>query len=184
MRFLLVVLMLCFAGISGEAFALEDARFRAVQTCIQQTRAPGSYAMSTYSAVPHVVAHDGATGQGVRNVNDCLNDRYQVQYGADGVPWTDAVVQDDDAAKKCRRNRNWGYVGTVVISAGAVAALGGDYAWVAGLTGVAVGARAVNNKYQTCMAAAGGGPRRSGEINLSCNGGGGVMHSGDGYCLN
>ena len=183
MRWLLVALMLCFAGFSGEAFALEDARVRAVQTCIQQTRAPGSYAMSTLSAVPHVVAHNGATELGVRNVNDCLKDRYQVQYGVDGVPWTDAVVQNEDAAKKCRRARNWGYAATVVISAGAAAAIGGDYAWVAGLTGVAVGASAVNNRYQTCLAAA-GGPKRTGKINLSCNGGGGVMHSGDGYCLN
>ena len=183
MRWLFVALMVCFAGFSGEAFATEDVRMRNVQTCIKQTRAPGSYAMSTFESLPVVVAADGGTEQGARDVNDCLSDKYQVQYGIDGVPWTDAVVQDDTAAQKCRTNRNVAIAVGLVLGAGAVAATGGEYAVAGALLGGGIGAAAADSKYKACMAAA-GGPKRSGEIYLACNGGGGVMHSGDGYCLN
>lgn len=183
MRWLLVAFITCFAGISGEAFATEDARMRNVQTCISKTRAPGSYAMSTYSAVPSVVVGSGGTDQGASSVNDCLNDLYQVQYGADGVPWTDAVVQDKTAAKKCRRTRNTKIAVGVVLGAGAAAATAGEYAVAGALLGGGIGFAAANNQYKACMASA-GGPKRTGEIYLSCNGGGGVMHSGDGYCRN
>lgn len=182
MRFLVLTLFAYLVGFSGEVAALEDSRIRNVQTCISQTRAPGSYAMSTYSAVPSVVAAQGGTEQGVRDVNDCLNDKYHVQFGADGVPWIDGVVQDEAAAKKCRRVRNTKIAIGAVLGAGAVAATAGEYVLAGALLGGGIGARTANNQYQACMAAA-GGTTRSGEINLSCRGAGGVMHSGDGYCL-
>lgn len=51
-----------------------------VRQCMVQTRAPGSYGVFLNRAVPVVQADLGATEAGVRKVNDCLQDLYNVQY--------------------------------------------------------------------------------------------------------
>ncbi|WP_299353967.1 hypothetical protein [uncultured Shimia sp.] len=121
MRILTTALVFAVAGIAGKTFAMDNSAIQAVRSCMSETRAPGSYAMSTADAVPTVITASGGSERGAHNVNDCLQDRYSVQYG------TREAVQ--------------GY----------------------------------SDIY--------GGNAQDVAINTACVGGGGVMHSGDGYCL-
>lgn len=87
-----------------------------VRTCMVQTRAPGSYGVFVSRPVPVVQAELGGTERGARHVNDCLQDRYSVQYSlleTGTVASAESVsAQPAIAANACPRHAGVLYAGS------------------------------------------------------------------------
>lgn len=175
-------LALAFA-IAGSAAFAQNATVD-VQHCMKRTGAPGAYAVSTGSDVPQVVPSTRGTQQGAILVNDCLLDRYQVQFAAvdHGAEVEAAVVTDAD---QCLRVRNRRLIVGTLLTVGTVAALGGgDAAIVGGVAGTAAGVRGVNKRYRDCLNTA--ETQRSTGTGLvfidDCGRGSNVVQGGSAYC--
>ncbi|THH36019.1 hypothetical protein E4Z66_13210 [Aliishimia ponticola] len=86
------------ATLGGAALA-DQAVQGQVLNCTARVHAPGSYEVIRSSAtVPSVQPAFGGTIRGAANVNDCLRDIYQVQYGAAAYGGAESAP----SAKECK----------------------------------------------------------------------------------
>ncbi|MBY5933865.1 hypothetical protein KUV51_12715 [Tateyamaria omphalii] len=133
----LIIFALTFLSANGAA-ANENAG--PTQTCIAQTGAPGTYLLAADArGLPRVTPGQGATAAGARNVNDCLADVFQIQYGARQRAVATTSGQSGFASNRgdrCARILNRS------------AATAGTYAFGAALAAGAVGAAAQASVYQ------------------------------------
>lgn len=178
----------CLAYVAGFAALCASSSIAAtgnnaavVQSCIQQTGAPGTYETTSGASVPQVVAGPRGTVRGAAAVNDCLNDAFQVQFGATGSVET-ARVETNGIS--CREERNAGVVAGLILTAGTVGILGGtDGAVLGGVVGSVVGIRGLNKQYHECAARRGNENIGSARIpNYRCGHGAAPLQGGNGYC--
>jgi hypothetical protein len=74
---------LLLAAVAGLAFgttASANTAKSVTNQCIFETRAAGTFSVAARSTPPVVTAGEGASALGAANVNDCIQDKYQVQY--------------------------------------------------------------------------------------------------------
>ncbi|WP_353314964.1 hypothetical protein [Shimia sp. NS0008-38b] len=92
---------------NGNSAAVSATVVGQVQRCMAKTRAPGSYGVFLDRSFPVVQAEIGGTSVGVHNVNDCLQDLYNVQYSVAGLDVGSTApvqsTQKDVAAAGCPR---------------------------------------------------------------------------------
>lgn len=171
------------AAVTWGSVAAANTVDAVVQSCVQTTGAPGAFVVQVGDGAPQVSPGIGATAAGAAVVNDCLLDRYQVQFAAvqrGSVAPTDVQA---DAIAECRRIRNRRVATTVAIAAGlavgvdttaaaATAAAGAGYtSWRAGRT------------YRDCVADASVPQAQSGiALIRNCGRGSNVFQGGSAYC--
>lgn len=96
----LTVIFAALAGLAVTGAAHASTAQSVADQCIFETRSGGAFSLSTSGSVPQVSAGAGATASAAHNVNDCIKDKYAVQYGSgtgitaredDGTNWYNAV---------------------------------------------------------------------------------------------
>jgi hypothetical protein len=78
MKYTAISALLAYATLAGAASASTAQDI--TNQCIVETRAGGAFSVSSSGGVPQVSAGEGATLSGAHNVNDCIKDKYAVQY--------------------------------------------------------------------------------------------------------
>ncbi|MBO9400325.1 hypothetical protein [Shimia sp. R9_3] len=163
-----------------QVMADETLVVQQISQCIVDTGSQGAYKVTEFDKVPVVVADAGGTERGARNVNDCLQDNYNVQYdnGAFGVADGNKVASGPDV---CQQERIQGFViGTVVI--GAInASLGGNFFAGAAL-GNALTWGTIQRDYRECVRREGGAKYAGVEFHSGCSRHSDVLHGGAQYC--
>ncbi|MGX9351247.1 hypothetical protein ACS3QZ_08595 [Shimia sp. W99] len=153
---------------------------------MKETRAPGSYAYIQTGGVPRVGAADGGTERGAHDINDCLQDRYSVQYGSNaGVVRTSSGSGNEvPAASQCKTTRNQQKVIGGVLTAGVFAVAGATGAGALFWGGVAAGVTG-NREYRDCLDRAGvtrRGSEKQEHGHFVCSRSSKGMYGGSGYC--
>ena len=87
-------------GLSASV-ATADTAQNVVQECVRQTGAPGAYAVAEKQNVPQVSPAAGGTQAGAARVNDCLLDKYQVQFSAGQIVAANPAAVDPEVAARC-----------------------------------------------------------------------------------
>ncbi|PSL20173.1 hypothetical protein [Shimia abyssi] len=155
-----------------------------VRACMKATRAPGSYAVNQAAAVPSVVVSNGGTERGARDVNDCLQDKYAVQFGAKSATGSSPASGENKSAAQCKTTRNQQKAAGGVLTAGTFVAAGAVPAAAIFWGGVAVGVTG-NREYRDCLDRA-GVKRQAQEVgtygHFVCRNSSGGIYGGNSYC--
>ncbi len=172
-------------GFAGAASA-ESTQF-IVDTCIKETRAPGAYSISVSNDLPQVAAGEGASAAGARNVNDCLTDKYAVQYGwGQGAPTVGTVPLTGTALEaECKRIRNRRIGSSVAFATGFALGVGDSLrtgAAIGGLIGIGITTNRETRTYKECIASSGTAAGNRARLSSACTQGG-PMVAGNGYCV-
>jgi len=150
-------------GLSASVASAETVR-DVVAECARHVGASGAYAITTDQGIPQVTAAAGGTQSGVAKVNDCLQDKYQVQYSADQVTGDKEPLVDPDVMARCAPLLN---------SRLSKSARGG---------GASDGAQP-SQRYQDCIAKASEPGVESNVVALDdCGRGGNLLLGGSAYC--
>lgn len=162
----------CLAGLSGGAASAQ--RVASAETlvaqCAAETRARGSFVLVVEAPLPQVAGATGATLRGARDVNDCLQDKYQTQFvGATIVATGGQVTQS-----KCEQLFNRGR--------GDAFARGFGATLLGGAIGAGIHGATLTANFQRCLD--GGHFVRAGGYGYrGCGYGQATMVGGSGYCL-
>ena len=177
---LLIGIISVVTGLSTVASA--SSADGAVRSCIHETRAPGSYSIVGGGSMPVVAPGAGATQASAAAVNDCLLDKYQVQFAA--VPAAPAagteVTARSSQQTRCQRLLNRGAGEAFVRSVGTSVLLGG--------IGAGVHASTVTANFQNCIrtgAYGSGAVVGRGQLGVQsgfCRPGGGALQGGTMIC--
>ncbi|MDA5558367.1 hypothetical protein [Shimia sp. MMG029] len=152
-----------------------------IQRCIADTRAPGTYKVTAYENVPIVVADAEGTDLGARNVNDCLQDTYSVQYSIGAF----SSVTDDASVERARQQCLNLVVGGVIIGvvAGAVIWHWVGYPAAEGAALALIGAPITGpNLMNQCLRDKGVSQSQGLEFASGCSRKSDVLHGGSQYC--
>ena len=171
-----------FAATGFATIASASTADVAVQNCIRETRAPGSYSVVGGGSLPVVAPASGATQASAAAVNDCLLDKYQEQFAA--VPAAPTVRTETTVPRsnqsRCQRLLNRGPGEAFVRSVGTSILVGG--------LGAGVHASTVTANFQRCIRSGAYGTgavlgRGSTSVHTaSCRPDGGVMQGGTMLC--
>lgn len=169
----------CVAALTGGAASAQ--RLATTETlvaqCAAETRASGSFAVVVQAPVPQVAAAAGATQRGARDVNDCLEDKYQTQPGFDGVTFGGETVVATGrpiTRSQCERLFTRGR--------GEAFARGFGASLLGGAIGAGIHSATLTENFQRCVA----GGRivlAGGYGNRGCGYGRTILVGGSGYCL-
>ncbi|MEL7213935.1 MAG: hypothetical protein AAGK92_14820 [Pseudomonadota bacterium] len=153
-----------------------------VRSCIHETRAPGSYSIVGGGSMPVVAPGAGATQASAAAINDCLLDKYQIQFAA--VPAAPATKKATPVRRseqtQCQRLLNRSGIESFAISATTSVLLGG--------IGAAAHASTLTANFQNCIRSgaygsnAPVGRRGVHEHTFNCRAGGGVFQGGTSIC--
>ncbi|WP_050929130.1 hypothetical protein [Aestuariivita boseongensis] len=158
MRSLLIKTAFVLAALCPAAVASANTVDAFVQECVARTGAQGAFAVSTAGQVPQVAAGAGATQKDAAAVNDCLLDRYQVQFAVGSAAQPTAQSGNCEALRRGRIPSS------------------------APLGGLSAQARA-NRAYQECLAAGPSPEAGPGIVALDeCGRGSNVFQGGSAYC--
>jgi hypothetical protein len=171
------------AGLATQASAEASVVVEQVQSCMSKTHAPGSYLVAMTKTVPTVLVATGGTEAGVQKINDCLNDTYDVQFGA---ALSATNVASKELVAKCHRQGNAHLIVGTIITAATIASYGtASEFWL--LMGAGVGGASIGRgiKYKmSCNKLADPQYRAQKQIDLAtgCPKSADVMHGGSRYC--
>ena len=182
MKHLVTLIASIFATSSFATAAMATTVDRVVLECIHETRAPGSYSIVGGGSLPVVAPGAGASQASAAAVNDCLLDKYQVQFAAvSAAPAarTQTVVRGS-AQSHCQRLLNRSAGEAFARSVGTSILVGG--------LGAGIHASTVTANFQRCIrsGAYGSGAALSrggtGVLISNCRAGGGVFQAGTSIC--
>lgn len=165
--------------------ATDPVLIQQVSQCAAETRAPGSYLVAAADGVPSVLPAEGGSEVGVRNINDCLQDVYDVQYDQVATEFSDVSV--DELVARCRTKANVSLVIGTVVTAATFSTIG-SVAEFWSLLGASVGGSQLGRglgyhvrcgQLSDPEVAKSLGIRTSASV---CMRSADVMHGGSGYC--
>ena len=163
-----------FAIVAGAA-AADDVATN-VDYCMTRTGVPGTYAISEAGDVPQVVPSAGGTQRGAAWVNDCLLDRYQVQFAS--VQSTPVLASDRAQLSQCesllQRRGGEAFLRSVGVSI------------LFGGIGAGIHASTVTGNFRRCIESGAYDDRLQSYDGIalasSCGRGSNVFKGGSGYC--